>query len=195
MQTLPTPTETGYTRLAAFVHVFDDVFSTDFCNNIIKEYKEIDFVDAVDHGAGYRQCMGAKILNNADKKRKEIDNTIFDSLQKILLRMKEIHPTLLGVSDDTGYELLRYKVGDYYKPHIDAGTIDHRVLSCIIGLNEDYLGGEIDMFNGAAITKLRTGSLMVWPSNFMFPHGIRPVTQGIRYSIVTWFNYGNPDNT
>ena len=75
MQTLPTPTETGYTRLAAFVHVFDNVFSTDFCNNIIKEYKEIDFVDAVDHGAGYRQCMGAKILNNADKKRKEIDNS------------------------------------------------------------------------------------------------------------------------
>ncbi len=34
-----------------------------------------------------------------------------------------------------------------------------------------------------------------FPSNFMYPHGIRPVTQGVRYSIVTWFNYGNPDNT
>jgi predicted 2-oxoglutarate/Fe(II)-dependent dioxygenase YbiX len=185
----------GYTRLAAFLHIFDDIFTKDFCDTIINEYKEVDYVEAVDHGADYRKCMGAKILNNADDKRNKIDKNIFQSLQKLLEELKQIQPTLHSIQDDTGYDLLRYKKGDYYKPHIDAGTKDHRVLSCIIALNEDYLGGEIDMWQGASITKLRTGSVMVFPSNFLFPHGIRPITRGIRYSIVTWFNYGNPDST
>ena len=185
----------GYTRLAAFLHIFDDIFTKDFCDTIINEYKEVDYVEAVDHGADYRKCMGAKILNNADEKRNKIDKNIFQSLQKLLEELKQIQPTLHSIQDDTGYDLLRYKKGDYYKPHIDAGTKDHRVLSCIIALNEDYLGGEIDMWQGASITKLRTGSVMVFPSNFLFPHGIRPITRGIRYSIVTWFNYGNPDST
>ena len=191
----PKLTENGYSRLAAFLHTFEDVFTKDFCNTIINEYKEVDYVTAVDHGADYRKCMGAKILNNVDDKRNKIDKTLFDGLQKILEELKIMHPTLLSIEDDTGYDLLRYKKGDYYKPHIDAGTKDHRVLSVIISLNEDYLGGEIDLWEGASITKLNTGSVMTFPSNFMFPHGIRPVTRGERYSIVTWFNYGNTNST
>jgi len=195
MTNLPKLNEDGYSRLAAFIHTFDNIFTEDFCNIIINEYKEIDYVTAVDHGADYRKCMGAKILNNADDKRKEIDKTLFEGLQKILEELKILHPTLLSIEDDSGYDLLRYKKGDYYMPHIDAGTKNHRVLSVIIGLNEDYQGGEIDLWQGASITKLGIGSVMIFPSNFMYPHGIRPVTKGLRYSIVTWFNYGNSDNT
>lgn len=195
MINLPKLNYDGYTRLAAFLHTFDDIFTKDFCDTIINEYKEVDYVEAVDHGADYRKCMGAKILNNADDKRNKIDKNIFQSLQKLLEELKLKQPTLHSIADDTGYDLLRYKKGDYYKPHIDAGTKDHRVLSCIIALNEDYLGGEIDMWDGSSITKLKTGSVMLFPSNFMFPHGIRPITRGIRYSIVTWFNYGNSDST
>jgi predicted 2-oxoglutarate/Fe(II)-dependent dioxygenase YbiX len=186
--------DNGYSRLSAFIHTFDNTFTEDFCNTIINEYKEIDYIPATtDSGEDWRSCMNTDILNNADDKRKDIDKTLFESLQKILEELKTLHPTLNSVTDDSGYDLLRYKKGDYYNSHIDAGTTEHRVLSCIIALNEDYLGGEIDMWQGASITKLRTGSVYIFPSSFMFPHGIRPVTKGIRYSIVTWFNYGNPN--
>ena len=30
------------------------------------------------------------------------------------------------------------------------------------------------------------GRLIVWPSNFMYPHTVKPVTKGTRYSIVAW---------
>jgi len=197
MNTLPKGNENGYSRLSTFIHTFDNTFTEDFCNTIINEYKEIDYIPATtDSGADWRSCMNTDILNNADDKRKEIDKTLFESLQKILEELKTLHPTLNSVTDDSGYDLLRYKKGDYYNSHIDAGTLpEHRVLSCIIALNEDYLGGEIDMWHGASITKLKTGSVHIFPSSFMFPHGIRPLTKGILYSIVTWFNYGYPNNT
>ena len=50
----------GYTRLAAFLHIFDDIFTKDFCDTIINEYKEVDYVEAVDNGADYRKCMALK---------------------------------------------------------------------------------------------------------------------------------------
>ena len=28
--------------------------------------------------------------------------------------------------------------------------------------------------------------LIVWPSNFLFPHSVQPVSSGERYSIVSW---------
>ena len=34
--------------------------------------------------------------------------------------------------------------------------------------------------------KLDKGSIVFFPSNFMYPHGIEPITKGTRYSIVSW---------
>ena len=34
--------------------------------------------------------------------------------------------------------------------------------------------------------KLGKGSIVFFPSNFMYPHGIQPITKGTRYSIVAW---------
>ena len=34
--------------------------------------------------------------------------------------------------------------------------------------------------------KLSAGSIVFFPSNFMYPHSIEPITKGTRYSIVAW---------
>ena len=34
--------------------------------------------------------------------------------------------------------------------------------------------------------KLSKGSVVFFPSNFMYPHSIQPITKGTRYSIVSW---------
>ena len=35
--------------------------------------------------------------------------------------------------------------------------------------------------------KLEKGDALMFPSNFMYPHEVMPVTKGTRYSIITWF--------
>ena len=35
--------------------------------------------------------------------------------------------------------------------------------------------------------KLDKGDAIMFPSNFMYPHEIMPVTKGTRYSAITWF--------
>jgi predicted 2-oxoglutarate/Fe(II)-dependent dioxygenase YbiX len=52
-------------------------------------------------------------------------------------------------------------------------------------LNDDYGGGEFLMFGDEKID-LRKGDIMVFPSNFLYPHLVKPVTSGVRYSFVSW---------
>ncbi len=33
---------------------------------------------------------------------------------------------------------------------------------------------------------LKTGDMIIFPSNFLYPHQVMPVTKGERYSIVSW---------
>ena len=36
------------------------------------------------------------------------------------------------------------------------------------------------------IIKGSPGDLVIWPSNFLFPHGVKPVKKGKRYTVVAW---------
>ena len=58
-------------------------------------------------------------------------------------------------------------------------------LSIIGILNDDYEGGELIMFEDKKIDT-KKGDLLIFPSNFLYPHKISPVTRGVRYSYVSW---------
>ena len=58
------------------------------------------------------------------------------------------------------------------------------ILSIVGALNENYEGGEF-MLCGERID-LKTGDVIVFPSNFLYPHEVKPVKSGVRYSFVSW---------
>jgi len=60
-------------------------------------------------------------------------------------------------------------------------------VSCSFALNDDFGGGEFAFFDRELIYNLKKGSVIMFPSNFMYPHEIMPVIKGTRYSIITWF--------
>jgi hypothetical protein len=86
----------------------------------------------------------------------------------------------------------RYDVNSRMKNHCDHihtmfdGTARGIPTLSILGaLNNDYQGGELVMFEDQTI-ELFAGDVIVFPSNFLYPHKIEPVTSGVRYSFVSW---------
>ena len=59
------------------------------------------------------------------------------------------------------------------------------ILSVLGILNNDYEGGEFIMFKNQEI-KLNKGDLLIFPSLFLYPHKVEPVTKGTRYSFISW---------
>jgi predicted 2-oxoglutarate/Fe(II)-dependent dioxygenase YbiX len=51
-------------------------------------------------------------------------------------------------------------------------------------LNDDYEGGEIIVADNEYHPTV--GSALIFPSNFMFPHEVKPVTKGERWSVISW---------
>tara|TARA_Y100000114_G_scaffold100616_1_gene93725 strand:- start:176 stop:736 length:561 start_codon:yes stop_codon:yes gene_type:complete len=87
-------------------------------------------------------------------------------------------------------DLLKYSVGGKYEVHTDHFSDVARHLSIIINLNDNYEGGDLIFTDQkqkeVKRLKLSKGSVVFFPSNFMYPHGIQPITKGTRYSIVAW---------
>lgn len=88
--------------------------------------------------------------------------------------------------------LLRYEVGGFLPAHQDHG-ISSRILSTVSYLNDDYEGGEIEFPNSNIKIKPPAGSIIFFPSNFLYVHEVHPIIKGSRYSLPHWYhNMRNP---
>ena len=83
--------------------------------------------------------------------------------------------------------LLRYDKTGHLPAHQDQG-VSTRVLSVLLYLNDDYEGGEIEFNHSNVKIKPEPGSVLFFPSNFIYVHEVYPVTKGPRYSLPNWYH-------
>ena len=86
----------------------------------------------------------------------------------------------------------RYPTGTMMRKHYDhihsifEGENKGVPIVSIVGvLNGDYEGGNF-VFNNNYEVKLKTGDLLIFPSNFLYAHEVKEITKGTRYSYVSW---------
>lgn len=187
-------------HLTDYIRIIENIIPDSVCNEIIGEFcdnnewkkamvgsgtvapkiRNVNVVTIDDPG-----IMG-KNLSVRNKLIAELDEAMFFAIQRYHQKIPSMHKTLSGYNGRSGYDLLQYNPGDFYREHTDFGSGQHRVLSLSFCLNDDYEGGEFGFFSGTHKIKPPKGSILIFPSNFMYPHEIFPVLKGNRYSIITW---------
>ena len=182
-------------QLEKYIHVESEAIPLDFCDEIIKEYDDDEYERGTINDyetSKYRQCdviilSDKKIIQKNNKSRNYIDKKIYNIINKNIDKYLQDYATLnFNLKEDTGYQLLRYNIGDYVTEHIDTSSGQHRTLSCTLALNDEYEGGELTFFDSELKYKLKKGDMMIFPSSFTYPHQVLPVLSGTRYSIITW---------
>jgi predicted 2-oxoglutarate/Fe(II)-dependent dioxygenase YbiX len=181
--------------LSDHIVVIENAVTPALCNAVLDEYKNCnDWVDAIVGGGldtNVRNCQTIGISFNSiieknQETRKKLDSYLFTSASNAIQKYKSKF-IKCNIEQDSGYDLLKYEVGSFYIQHIDSFKDRPRAVSCSFMLNDDYEGGEFAFFDRELVYNLKKGSCIMFPSNFMYPHEIMPVTSGTRYSIVTWF--------
>ena len=183
--------------LEHFIWHGEEFIDPDFCDRLLDEYAPTNYWEKTLTGSGHdpgaRKCEYIPISEQGvieeenEQDRREIDDYLFNVVKDIIAQYQQQHPEFeLEIQEDSGYELLKYEVGDFYIQHSDSFKEQPRALTVIMSMNDAYEGGEVALFNRELVYKLNAGDILVFPSNFMYPHEIMPVTDGTRYSIITW---------
>lgn len=90
-------------------------------------------------------------------------------------------------SREHSIHLLKYGPGGHLPAHQDQG-VSTRVLSSVMYLNDNYEGGEIEFVNSGVKLKPEKGSIIFFPSNFLYVHEVYPIISGFRYSMPHWYH-------
>lgn len=182
-------------ELKDYIVVINNIMPPPVADAVLSEYKNCDdwIAATIANGTNtnVRNCQtigisfGGVIEKNKETRQK-LDQELFTCVAKAIQEYNKQFTDCI-IQEDSGYELLRYKEGQFYTQHTDSFKKIPRAVSCSFILNDDYEGGEFAFFDRELVYNLKKGSCIMFPSNFMYPHEIMPVTSGTRYSIVTWF--------
>lgn len=167
-----------------------------FCDDVIRQLQSIEFNE--------HQFYNPKTKEYAPRSGSQELSLSFDDIPSRKIMMDKLYSALQSYMDWLdfpwyagwrGYTNMRYNKYEQNKKmalhcdHIhdlfDGERKGIPILSIIGALNDDYEGGELIMFEDKKID-LKQGELLIFPSNFLYPHKVEPVTKGTRYTFVNW---------
>ena len=117
-------------------------------------------------------------------------NNIFNGINNAFTHYSnEIYPAASkNIKSTEGMlSILKYSKSGYLPPHQDQG-VSSRVLSTVGYLNDNYDGGEINFPYVGVTVKPEAGSVIFFPSNFVYVHEVKPMANGIRYAVPQWYH-------
>jgi len=164
----------------------------DFCNHLIssleqKQWSSHLWSNEQGQTVGARNDKELEVLS-AGEEQKFLQDVIIKCCEKY----REKHNVTSWITALTTIRFNRYRVGTNMANHVDHihSIFDGKnkgipIISVVGVLNDNYTGGEF-IFNDDHEVKLKQGDILLFPSNFLYPHRVKDVTEGTRYSFVSW---------
>ena len=192
-----------------------DFLDKDFCKSVVEnlkvsEWERHDFTgyetNDPEHGFGWQREVKSTPSGNKEPDflghtgsgwkefQAQTNNYIIRKLSSLLTEYVRSfgYRWFDGWNGYSVIKFLRYSETQQMAEHCDhiSSLFDGNVkgipmLSVVGQLNEDFDGGEFVMF-GDKVIDFESGDVIIFPSNFMYPHRVEPVTKGARYSYVSW---------
>jgi predicted 2-oxoglutarate/Fe(II)-dependent dioxygenase YbiX len=183
-------------QLKDYVKVYEGFYDAAFCKEIVASIEGVQWKTHEFYSASTQTMHSYEhelsVSHEQVPLKQELDKKIWDALSRYVMQdMAHMKDWFNGWSAYSLSRFNRYDPTTQMKLHCDhIHTLfdgQHKgipVLTILGSLNEDYEGGEL-ILCGERV-ELKTGDVIVFPSNFLYPHEVKPVKSGVRYSFVSW---------
>ena len=187
------------TELKDFIHVERGIIPVDLCDYIIKDIETRNWEPHTLYN------NKANAYGSEEKQELDVQGTT-PELQQLLTpsilqagtaynqkyayqgceRTKSIMTkfSVIRFNRYTGGQIMRQH-HDHIHSLFDGKEKGIPVLSFILNLNDDYEGADLFFWENH-IVPLGKGDIIMFPSLFLFPHGVTEAREGVRYSAVSW---------
>jgi hypothetical protein len=181
-------------NLQDYVKVYNNFLDEKMCDSAVENLKSIhfqqhQFYDS-SNGTYHSYDKELSISNGNIPEKSAIQERFWYAIRDYLNEFK--FKWYNGWNGYSEIRFNRYDVNTQMELHCDHihSMFDGQrkgvpILSVLGALDDGYKGGEFVMWEDTVI-EMPKGSVMVFPSNFMYPHKVNEITEGVRHSVVSW---------
>jgi len=179
-----------------YVKVYENCIDLQMCKSIVNNLETLGWREHqfYDPAIGYYSKDKELSVSFSDiPESLELKKIIWLALNRYVMEdFKDFNPWFNGWEGFSHIRFNKYDANtqmaihcDHIKSMFDGERKGIPILSVLACLNDNYTGGDFIMWNTEKI-EIKPGSIMIFPSNFMYPHHVSEVTSGTRYTCVSW---------
>ena len=190
------------TKLDECIFIAEKIIPADLCDAIVKDietrpWEPHTWYNEVTDSHSSKQTMELDVQNTTPELQRVLANFVVEAgkiYNKNYSYPYADQPDRSGqfMSQFSPVRFNRYKPGQIMRQHHDHihSLFDGKikgvpVLTFILNFNDDYEGADL-FFWEDTVAKLGKGDIIMFPSNWLFPHGVDEATKGVRYSGSVW---------
>ena len=190
------------TKLDECIFIAEKIIPADLCDAVIKdietrEWKPHTWYNDQQDTYVSEETMELDVQSITPELQKTLSQYVIEAGRQYNQNYSYQHPSCVEKTGQIMNQFCpvrfnRYAPGQIMRQHIDHihSIFDGKlkgipVLSFILNFNDDYEGADL-FFWEDTIVKLGKGDIIMFPSNWLFPHGVTEATKGKRYSGVSW---------
>ncbi len=188
------PYEISEVKPDSFIFEIKGALPADVCREMVRRFEDRPdqhYEGRIGQQASKEQSIkkttDLAISGNTDWK--DIDGLLHRSLGLAIREFREKYPFFKGPFRDIGYNMQRYRAGEYYHWHIDGGSHDFadRQLVAIWYINDvEGDGGETEFLYQDIKVKPEEGKLILFPPFWTHEHRAVTMEKGDKYIATTW---------
>ena len=187
------------TQLKDLIHVEKGIIPTNLCDHIIqdietREWRPHTWYNNVANSYGSEETMELDVQGITPELQQLLTPIMIQAgaayNQKYAYLRCERTTQIMNKFSTIRFN--RYGSGQIMRQHhdhihslFDGNEKGIPVLSFILNLNDDYEGADLFFWENHVVP-LGKGDIIMFPSLFLFPHGVTEAKKGKRYSAVSW---------
>jgi hypothetical protein len=179
----------------SFIYEINNALPGELCRDMIRRFEantEQQYAGRIGQGqaeeSSIKKTTDLRISGRADWK--DVDRALMQSLAKSFNEFGQSFPFFAANSfKDIGYNMQRYRPGEYYHWHVDGGPgeFSQRQLVAIWYLNDvEGPGGETEFPLQEVLVKPQEGKLVLFPPFWTHVHRAVTTEKGVKYIATTW---------
>lgn len=182
-------------HLSDFIHVHENVLSVETCKTLIDVFEQSNDLEQFSNNGkpNFTQYNLTENISNHDDSIKKIH----DNLIRTVFKFRDEYYEFIDkrcFPEKHAFEQFRIKRylnngEDRFDTHVDV--MDHasarRFLSFFWYLNDVNVGGETQFYE--LTVKPKTGTMVIFPPLWLFPHKGTPTVDGNKYLLSTYLHY------
>ena len=190
------------TKLDECIYVAEKIIPHDVCDAVVKdietrEWEPHQWYNNVTDTSSSEQTMELDVQNCSPQLQNILGDYVVEAAKAYAQNYSYIFLNEPGRSGQMVYwfsplRFNRYEPGQIMRQHhdhihsiFDGEKKGVPVLSFILNFNDDYEGADL-FFWEDTLVPLGKGDIIMFPSNWLFPHGVTEATKGKRYSGSVW---------
>ena len=187
------------TKLDECIYVAEQIIPADLCDAIVqdiekKEWQPHSWYNAVTDKNSSYETQELDVQHTTPELQKVLGNFVVEAAKQYNTNYSYRYADRPGqfMNMFSPVRFNRYGPGQIMRQHHDHihSLFDGKikgipVLTFILNFNDDYEGADL-FFWEDTVVPLGKGDIIMFPSNWLFPHGVTEATKGIRYSGSVW---------